>query len=44
MLEFSKILMYEFWYDYLKQKYGENKKYGYMRYMDTASVSITDDD
>ena len=36
--------MYEFWYDYLKQKYGENAKYVYMRYMDTVSVSITDDD
>ena len=34
--------MYEFWYDYLKQSYGENAKYGYMRYMDTVSVSVTD--
>ena len=35
--------MYKFWYDYLKQNYGENAKYGYMRYMDTVSASITDD-
>ena len=42
VLELSKILMYEFWYDYLKQSYGENAKYGYMRYMDTVSVSVTD--
>ena len=25
-LEVSKILMYEFWYDYMKPKYGESKK------------------
>ena len=42
ILELSKILVYEFWYDYLKQSYGENAKYGYMRYMDTVSVSVTD--
>ena len=30
-LEVSKILMYEFWYDYVKPKYGEKAKlfYGY---------------
>ena len=26
MLELSKILMYEFWHDYLKPKYGKKKK------------------
>ena len=34
VLEFSKILMYEFWYDYLKPKYGEKAK---LCYMDTDS-------
>ena len=32
ILEISKILMYEFWYDYLKPKYQGNAK---LRYMDT---------
>ena len=32
--EISKTLMYEFWYDYLKPKYGENVK---LCYMDTDS-------
>ena len=32
--EISKILMYEFWYDYMKLKYGENVK---LCYMDTDS-------
>ena len=26
ILEISKILMYEFWYYYVKPKYGENTK------------------
>ena len=26
ILELSKILMYEFWYDYVKRKYDENAK------------------
>ena len=26
ILEISKILMYEFWYDYVKPKYGEKSK------------------
>ena len=34
ILEVSKILMYEFWYDYLKPKYGNNVK---LCYMDTDS-------
>ena len=32
MLELSEILMYEYWYDYVKQKYGEKVK---LYYMDT---------
>ena len=34
ILEISKILMYEFWYDYMKPKYGNNVK---LFYMDTGS-------
>ena len=33
-LEISKTLMYEFWYDYMKSKYGNNVK---LCYMDTDS-------
>ena len=34
ILEISKLLMYEFWYDYMKPKYGHNVK---LLYMDTDS-------
>ena len=34
ILEISKKLMYEFWYDYMKSKYGDNVK---LCYMDTDS-------
>ena len=34
ILEISKLLMYEFWYDYMKPKYGNNLK---LCYMDTDS-------
>ena len=34
ILEISKTLMYKFWYDYLKPKYGDNVK---LCYMDTDS-------
>ena len=37
ILEFSKILMYEFWYDYVKPKYGEQPKFSYM---DTDSFIV----
>ena len=30
ILEISKLLMFEFWYDYMKPKYGENIKLCYM--------------
>ena len=36
-LEISKILMYEFWYDYMKPKYNDNVK---LCYMDTDSFVI----
>ena len=35
ILEPSKIVMYEFWYDYVKPKYGEKVK---LCYMDTDSL------
>ena len=40
ILEFSKILIlliYEFWYDYVKPKYGEQAKFSYM---DTDSFIV----
>ena len=37
ILEISKILMYEFWYDYMKPKYGNKVK---LCYMDTDSFII----
>ena len=43
ILELSKILTYEFWYDYLKLKYGEKLK---LCYMDTNGFIVyikTDD-
>ena len=30
ILKISKILMYEFWYDHMKPKYGDNVKLCYM--------------
>ena len=43
LLEISKILMYEFWYDYVKPKYGDNIT---LCYMDTDSfiMNIKTDD
>ena len=37
ILEISKIIMYEFWYDYMKKKYGDMVK---LCYMDTESLII----
>ena len=37
ILEISKILMYEFWYDYMKPKYGNKVK---LCYMDTDSFKM----
>ena len=37
ILEISKILMYEFWYDYIKPKYSDNVK---LCYMDTDSFLV----
>ena len=36
-LEISELLMYEFWYDYMKPKYGDNVK---LCYMDTDSFIV----
>ena len=35
ILELRKILMYEFWYDHVKPKYGEKSK---LFYMDTDDI------
>ena len=37
ILEVSKILMYKFWYDYVKRKYNEKAK---LCYMDTDSFIV----
>ena len=37
VLEVSKMLMYQFWYDYLKPKYGDNGK---LCYMETDSFTV----
>ena len=38
ILEISKIIMYEFWYDYMKKKYGDIVK---LSYTDTDSLVMT---
>ena len=37
ILDLSKAVMYEFWYDYVKPKYGENAK---ICYLDTDSFVV----
>ena len=32
VLELGEIIMYEFWYDYVKPKYGEYMLYGYKQF------------
>ena len=43
ILELSKILMYKFWYDYVKPKYGEKAKLCYMD-IDSLTVYVKADD
>ena len=42
-LELSKMLIYEFWYDYVKRKYNEKAKFCYMD-KDSFTVYIKTDD
>ena len=37
ILELSKIVIYEFWYDYLKPKYGDKTK---LCYIDTDNLIV----
>ena len=41
ILEISKIVMYEFWYDYVKPKYRK-KKQNYVTWMQTVLLSLDD--
>ena len=43
ILDLNKSVMYEFWYDYLKPKYGENAKRSFMD-TDTFIVHVKTDD
>ena len=43
ILEISKLLMYEFWYDYMKPKYGNNVKLCYMD-IDSFIMNIKTED
>ena len=39
ILELSKILSYQFWYDYVKPRFGKKKK-GKLSYIDTDSFIV----
>ena len=43
--ELSRILIYEFWYDYVKPKYGENAKLCFVGYIKADDIyqDITED-
>ena len=43
ILDISKILMYEFWYDYIKPKYGDRTKLCYMDADNFIPHIITED-
>ena len=43
ILDINKILMYEFWYDYMKPKYGNGAKLCYMD-MDSFIMNIKTED
>ena len=43
IIDLSKTVMYEFWYDYIKPKYGENAKLCYMD-ADSFIVHVKVDD
>ena len=43
ILDLSKTVMYEFWYDYVKPKYGKNEKLCYMD-ADSFIVYVKTDD
>ena len=43
ILDLSKTVMYEFWYDYVKPKYGENAKLCYME-IDSFIAHVKTDD
>ena len=38
ILELRKLSMYEFWYDYVKPKYGEKTKLGFIVYIKTNDI------
>ena len=42
ILDISKIVIYEFWYDYMKAKYGDNAKLCYM-HTDSFIINIKTD-